>query len=410
MNTLRYGILGCGMMGKEHIRNIALIPGTEVTAIADPDASMQAANRSLAPAARFCASLDELLAVDDFDALLIASPNYQHAEQLLQVLATTSLPILVEKPICTDFNDVQRLAEAFTQHPSPVWVGMEYRYMPPVQLFRKKLSEGATGALQMLSIVEHRFPFLEKVNDWNRFNCYSGGTLVEKCCHYFDLMRLLIPSTACRVYASGAANHNHQNEQYAGQVPDIVDNAYAIVDFVDGQRAMLELCMFAEGSTYQESIVAIGPDAKIACDIPGPGRFWPTELGPAPEPRVIVSPRHPAGPVEIPVPVPPNLLDSGDHNGSTYFQHCGFYRAVRLHRGETVDESIFLGAEISSKSTRQTGAAELAVGNPAAAINREVDVSVLDGLRAVVLGMAAQQSIATGQAVEISADGLSFAS
>jgi len=380
MKALRYGILGCGMMGKEHIRNINLIPGTEISAIADPDAAMQAANQKLSPHARYCSSLDELLSADDFDVLLIASPNYQHAEQLLQVLASTHLPIMVEKPICTNYADVHRLAEAFTRHPAPVWVGMEYRYMPPVQVFREKLAEGVAGSIQMLSIVEHRFPFLEKVADWNRFNRFSGGTLVEKCCHYFDLMRLLIPSAPCRVYASGAANYNHQDELYQGQVPDIVDNAYAIVDFIGGERAMLELCMFAEGSRYQESIVAIGPNAKIACDIPGPTRFWPSELGAAPEPRVIISPRHPAGPVEIPVPVPANLLESGDHNGSTYFQHCGFYRAVQLHRGESVDEAIFLGTAIHSRLI--SDGQRTAVGNPALAL----------------------------QAVDISADGLSFAS
>jgi len=408
MKKLRYGILGCGMMGKEHIRNLALIQGAEVVAIADPDATMQSANQALAPAARLCTSLEQLLAVDDLDAVLIASPNYQHADQLLTVLAQCDLPILVEKPICTEFADVQRLAEAFAAHPAPVWVAMEYRYMPPVQLFREKLNEGVTGKLQMLSIIEHRFPFLEKVDDWNRFNRYSGGTLVEKCCHYFDLMRLLIPSTPCRVYASGAANHNHQDEQYGGQVPDIVDNAYAIVDFTGGQRAMLELCMFAEGSRYQESLVALGPAAKVQCDIPGPTRFWPAELGPAPEPRVTVSPRHPAGPVEIPVPVPAELLEAGDHNGSTYFQHAGFYKAVRAHRGESIDD-VFLAelntAGSSELSERSDGSA---LADASMKLNQGVDVSVLDGLRAVVLGMAAQHSMATGHAIEIAPDGLNF--
>ena len=49
----------------------------------------------------------------------------------------------------------------------------------------------------------HRFPFLEKVGDWNRFSKNSGGTLVEKCCHFFDLMRLLTQSEPVQVYASG---------------------------------------------------------------------------------------------------------------------------------------------------------------------------------------------------------------
>jgi len=396
MNTVRYGILGCGMMGKEHIRNLQLINGASITAVADPDQAMQTDNEALVPAARLCSTLDELLAIEDFDALLVASPNYQHAEQLLNILSRTSLPLLVEKPICTQYEDVQRLANAFEKHSAPVWIAMEYRYMPPVQKFCESLQEGVAGDVQMLSIIEHRFPFLDKVDDWNRFNQYSGGTLVEKCCHYFDLMRLIIPSTACRIYASGAGDHNHKDENYNGQVPDILDNAYAIVDFTDGQRAMLELCMFAEGSRYQESIVALGPKAKVECDIPGPTRFWPESLGEAPEPRVIISPRQPAGPIEISVPVPEVLLDAGDHNGSTFYQHQLFFQACVAH--------LTKNASCGNDST--TGMLNLS--NPTSALNCGVEVSVLDGLRAVVLGMAAQHSIATGQAVTVRPDGLSF--
>ena len=55
----------------------------------------------------------------------------------------------------------------------------------------------------MLSIREHRFPFLHKVGHWNRFNKWTGGTLVEKACHFFDLMRRLVQDDVVSVYASG---------------------------------------------------------------------------------------------------------------------------------------------------------------------------------------------------------------
>ena len=43
---------------------------------------------------------------------------------------------------------------------------------------------------------------------------------------------------------------NHRDERYGGEMPDIIDNAYALVDFRSGARAMLDLCMFAEGSFW----------------------------------------------------------------------------------------------------------------------------------------------------------------
>ena len=69
--------------------------------------------------------------------------------------------------------------------------------MPAMQLFREQVQAGITGRMRMFAIREHRYPFLRKVGDWNRFARNTGGTLVEKCCHFFDLMRLSSPTSRC---------------------------------------------------------------------------------------------------------------------------------------------------------------------------------------------------------------------
>ncbi|MDJ0822370.1 MAG: Gfo/Idh/MocA family oxidoreductase, partial [Paracoccaceae bacterium] len=245
---------------------------------------------------------------------------------------------------------------------APIWVAMEYRYMPPIQTLIDEVTR-ATGGVTMLSIREHRFPFLPKVGDWNRFNRNTGGTLVEKCCHFFDLMRLILGADPVRVMASAGQEVNHLDERYAGEVPDIWDSAFVIVDFANGKRAMLELCMYAEGSRYQEEICAVGPAGKIEAFVPGPGRFWPTHLGAPPVAQVIVSPRQPKGPQTVDIPVDPTLLEAGDHNGSTFYQHLRFLEVVRN--------------------------------------GHSPEVTLQDGAWAVKIGLAAQQSAETGQAVAL---------
>ena len=363
-NSVRYGIIGCGMMGQEHLRNIALLPGASVTRIFEPDDGMARGSLALAPGARRAASLAEVVGSADVDCLLIASPNFCHAAQLQDIAALRPLPVLLEKPACTSLDEVRALAELGRHYPAPVWVAMEYRYMPPVACLAQEV-HGAqnTGPVTMIAIREHRFPFLVKVGDWNRFNRYTGGTLVEKCCHFFDLMRHLTRSEPVRVFASASVAHNHQDEQYPDGVPDILDNAFVIVDFASGQRALLDLCMFAEGSRYQEEISVVGPRGKAECFVPGPGRFWPAHLGEPPVPKVVISPREPKGPRELDVPVDPVALAAGDHNGSTLYQHQRFNAVVR---GQG-----------------------------------PVEVTLRDGLAAVVIGLAAQESARTGQAVDL---------
>ena len=370
MKSVRYGIIGCGMMGQEHLRNIALLPDAEVVAIFEPDAGMRARAQALVPAAKMVGSLAEVLAEAAVNCLLIVSPNHMHLGQLEEIARLRPLPVLVEKPLFTDEADVARMAALRASYPAPIWVAMEYRYMPPVaHLIREAVA--ATGGIKMLSIREHRFPFLQKVGDWNRFNRNTGGTLVEKCCHFFDLMRLIAGCDPVRVMASGGQAVNHLDEVYDGETSDIWDNAHVIVDFENGMRAMLELCMFAEGARYQEEIVAVGPLGKIECLVPGPGRFWPAHLGAAPVPQVVVSPRNPAGPRVLEVPVDPNLLAAGDHNGSTFYQHAGFAQVVA--KGGVPDVTLQDGwwavalgkaAQISAREGRVIGTAELRALGP----------------------------------------------
>lgn len=363
-NTIHYGIIGCGMMGQEHLRNIALLPGTNVAAIYEPDAGMCAAAAELAPNAKFVTSIEALLNVETLDCILIASPNFRHVGQLEALAQSRPLPVLVEKPLFTDPGDIAWLEGFIARYPAPVWVAMEYRYMPPIAAFLEH-AQAATGGIKMLSIREHRFPFLTKVQDWNRFNSQSGGTFVEKCCHFFDLMRLTLGSEPVRVMATGGQDANHLDEQVGGRTPDILDNGYVIVDFENGARAMLELCMFAEGAEYQEDVSAVGPLGKIEAFVPGPGRFWPAHLGAAPLPKLVISPRAPKGPVSQEIPVDPTLLAAGDHNGSTYYQHQKFLELVRGQRNTP-------------------------------------EVSLQDGKMAVIMGLAAQKSIAEKRMVEIS--------
>ena len=359
---INYGMIGCGMMGQEHLRNIALLADTTVLGIIEPDPGMQAEASKLAPDAKFHDSIESLLADERLDCLVIVSPNFCHADQLREIARHRALPILVEKPLFTDMSDIIRLQEFEKNYPAPVWVAMEYRYMPAVTALIENAPQD-TGGIDMLTIREHRFAFLPKIGDWNRFNVKTGGTLVEKCCHFFDLMRLILQSDPVRVMASAGQGHNHTDEEYDGQAPDIWDHGYVIIDFASGSRAMLELCMFAEGSRYQEEISAVGVAGKIECQVPGPTRFWAADLGAPPIAKLTVSPRNPPGPRSIDIPVDPELLEAGDHNGSTFYQHQKFADVVRGHG--------------------------------------DVEVSIHDGMMAVVMGMAAQHAATTHETVLI---------
>jgi predicted dehydrogenase len=268
VQKIRYGVVGCGSMGREHIENIKALAGTSVTAIADPhEASRTLALNLLETSPHQFAHHGELIASGLCDALVIATPNFTHIDVLRDALPT-DLHILVEKPLCTTIDDGMELVARAQGRRALVWVGQEYRYMPPVAEMIRMTHAGDVGRVHQVSIREHRQPFYPKIDNWNRFNANTGGTLVEKCCHYFNLMDHLLREKPLRVFASGAQRVNHLDERYDGQTPDILDSAYVIVEYGSGARAMLDLCMFAENSIDKEHIVVVGDEGKLESLLP----------------------------------------------------------------------------------------------------------------------------------------------
>ncbi len=355
MDEVRYGVVGTGMMGREHIANINHLPGASVTAVVDPSGASMEAAAALAPgAARFDDHRD-MLEAGVCDAVVIATPNMTHAAVLDDVLGTV-LHVLVEKPLCTTVADCQRILEAAAEHRGLVWVGLEYRYMAPFARLIDEVRAGTAGRVRMVSLREHRFPFLRKVDDWNRFRANTGGTLVEKCCHFFDLMNLVMPGRPERVFASGAQVLNHLDESYDGRVPDIIDSAYVIVDYDDGARGLLDLCMFAEATQDQQQFSVMGDAGKIEA------------LVPSDVVRIGRRGTHGIGDVES-VCAPSTAPYEGLHHGSSFVEHQRFAEAVR-----------WLDAPGRRASTQ---------------------ASLTAGLVSVAMGIAAHRSISTGAPVRL---------
>ena len=357
MKNINYGIIGTGAMGREHIRNIELIDNAQVVAICDShknsiNSSLEILNNEV----KVFESHKELVNANIVDAYIIATPNFTHID-VLKDLVKTNAHLLIEKPLCTTVEDCFLFKKLTAGYLGVIWTAMEYRYMPPVARFIEEIHKGTVGNLKMLTIREHRFPFLVKVNDWNRFSKNSGGTLVEKCCHHFDLMRFITKSEVTSVFASGAQDNNHLDENYNGEKPDILDNAFVMVNFENGARGMLDLCMFAENSKVQEEICGVGHKGKIETSVPSNAsgeHSSDLSIGLRGSNEILT---------EV-IEVDKEILKAGSHHGSTFYEHKHFINAIQN--------------------------------------NTPPEVSLDDGLKAVAIGQAAELSIIEKRVVILS--------
>jgi myo-inositol 2-dehydrogenase / D-chiro-inositol 1-dehydrogenase len=360
---IRYGIIGCGSMGREHILNLLSTDDCQITALQDPhkpsiDASL-ALLRSASVQPKVFDSVSALLDSGLCDAVVVGTPNFTHAAILREVLAA-DVHVLAEKPLVTTMADGLDLVKRGKGRKKVTWVAQEYRYMPPVAELIRLAHAGECGTLHQVAIREHREPFYPKVGDWNRFTQNTGGTLVEKCCHYFNLMDHILREQPLKVFASGGQRVNHLDEKYDNKTPDILDSAFVIIEYPSGARASLDLCMFAENSVDNEHISVVGSEGKIESLIPsltlrvgrredwGKREVWgqPSGTGRGVATRRVWD---------------TNIRYAGQHFGASWIEHQKFAKAIREG----------LSAEISLE----------------------------EGLRSVATGMAAHRSIETGQAV-----------
>ena len=352
----RFNVIGSGLNGMEHIRvtqmeGRATIHGVFDTSPLSAAAAKQAAAQ-FAPGANLVTydSLEAACNDPAVDGLVICTPNFSHID-IVRVAAKSGKHILLEKPMATTIPDAYEIAQTAKGYSGVFQIGLQYRYKPIyVEAIHEALERRTIGDIKTITILEHRFPFLDKVKQWNKFSQYSGGTLVEKCCHYFDLMNLFAGSRPVSVFATGSMAVNFLEFEYAGQKSDILDNAFVIVTYENGVRASFNLCMFSP-MVYEE-LVLCGDEGRL--------KAWENEdFLPAHKTDThleILCGDH--RPTRIGAPCYPAFIQQSGHNGATYFEHVNFVN------------------NIEGKPTRTA--------------------SALEGFWSVVVGAAAEASVKAG--------------
>ncbi len=144
MSPLRIAVAGAGLMGRSHAQLLANHAQTRLAAFVDPAEHGQALAREFGVPCH--ASLDELLARDKPDALIIATPNDVHVPQALQALAQ-GLPVLLEKPVSTTVAQGQLLLDAVQATGARVLVGHHRAHSPIMAKAREVVQSGRLGRL-----------------------------------------------------------------------------------------------------------------------------------------------------------------------------------------------------------------------------------------------------------------------
>ena len=356
----RLVIIGTGTMGQEHMRVAALLGRARIHGIYDTQSlSMDTAEANFLPL-----QSQPLVRYNDLssacndpaaDALLICTPNHTHFD-VLRTAMQSNKPIFLEKPMATELQDAAEIVRADEAYESFIQIGLQYRYKPQyLEAFREALDNRALGQIKTVSVSEYRPPFLDKVDQWNKFARLSGGTLVEKCCHYFDLINLLAEARPQRIYASGGQAVNFVDFERNGVKSDIDDHAFVAIDYANGVRASFTLNMFCPD--FAEELIVVGDAGRLKAE-----EYHDIHRSGSGNASLIIKLGE-NGLSKTSDLTYPRAIEQSGHHGSTYFEHIALMDRLE-------------GKEVDSATPRQ-------------------------GMWAMVVASAAQQSLALGRPIDV---------
>lgn len=241
---LRLGICGLGTMGRNHLRILLARDDAAVVAVADPS------EVALERVRRQCAGLrahDDallMLAEEELDALVVATPTTQHAALVHEALAR-GIPVLVEKPLAATVAEASELVAAAERTGTLLQVGHVERFNPAVEALAGRLRDGALSRIYSVKTVRGG-PRPDRIRD--------VGVAVDLATHDVDVICHLVGERPLRVYAEATHHARTAHE----------DLLYGLLAFPGGVLGQLDVNWLTPEK--QRRVIVLGEEGMFQVD------------------------------------------------------------------------------------------------------------------------------------------------
>ncbi|WP_221585351.1 Gfo/Idh/MocA family protein [Microbacterium sp. G2-8] len=211
MTTRRYALIGTGSRAQMYLGALAETHAAHGELVAWSDTNpgrldwSQREHPQLGSPRRFAAEdLAEIVGAERIDAVIITSPDHTHAQYIVTSL-DAGADVVVEKPLTIDEQGVRDIADAAERTGRDVTITFNYRYSPRNAELKRVIASGEIGEVTSVHFewvldTAHGADYFRR---WHREKQNSGGLLIHKASHHFDLVNWWIDDIPSRVFASG---------------------------------------------------------------------------------------------------------------------------------------------------------------------------------------------------------------
>lgn len=427
----RYGLIGSGHRAQMYTDAIGGAHSDVATlvAIADSNPGRAAYHRDrmvteygYAPDAIAVygpADVETMITEQQLDRVIVTSPDYTHAEMIVRCLRA-GVDVVVEKPLTINADSANAIVAAVKETGHQVVVTFNYRYSPRNSALKEIIQSGQIGTPLSMTFewvldTAHGADYFRR---WHREKANSGGLLIHKSSHHFDLINWWLADVPQRVYASGGVKfYGAENADARGLAPrpargthdgehgpfelDLRDDARLKALYLDNEGHdgyIRDQDVFGPGVTTEDNLAVIvdyegGPTLSYALNAHSPwegyrvavnGTLGRAELEVIERARISVD-------ADGKVVVDPSAM--ADQVGA---RDKGERLTVQKHFEAAVEVEIpegtggHGGGDALLLSDVFNGPGEDPLGRPS---------DYIDGLRAISVGICGNESLATGSAV-----------
>src|SRR4051794_8074278 len=165
--------------------------------------------------------LEQVIAQTSADRAIITSPDFTHADLIVRAL-DAGVDVVVEKPLTIDPESTRSIVAAVERSGRQVVVTHNYRYSPRNSALKQLIKGGSIGTplsvtFEWVLDTAHGADYFRR---WHRDKANSGGLLIHKASHHFDLINWLLADSPVRVYARGGVKfYGAENADARGMAP-----------------------------------------------------------------------------------------------------------------------------------------------------------------------------------------------
>jgi predicted dehydrogenase len=285
--NVRAAIVGTGSRAQQFTEGLARREHIEVVALCDPNrVRMAHHNKLLAAEGRPPASVyapdrfGEMLRAERVDTVVVTTVDALHDGYIVAALRA-ECRVVTEKPLTTDAERCHRILDTVAETGGDLSVAFNYRFNPVHEMVHRQLGEGVIGDVvsvhfEWLLDVRHGADYFRR---WHRDKANSGGLMVHKAGHHFDLVNWWLGARPQRVFGLGRlAFYGRENGERTGYRRDyerahgspeaaddpfamhLADNAGLRALYLDAEAEdgyLRDLNVFGDGITIEDDMAVL---------------------------------------------------------------------------------------------------------------------------------------------------------